>query len=265
MQSPWANSERLKRRAGSGVEISGYGVSFLKKIAARMPNSRLMPNAFRVKRRSRPGTRDGKQAVPDILDFVRRSNPSSFPFILLDPTGWTGLELDVITPLLRLKPGEVLVNFMTSFIRRFIKSPDPATQETFERLDGPFKPSISELQKLKSEDLDDALVEAYAQLLRVTGGFAHICKAVVLHPDIDSTHFHLIYATRNPKGVEVFKDAERAAMKIQDEVRAEAKGKKRVRKSGPELFEPRVMDNGDMRMSLRNDIARRRGEPSQML
>ena len=43
--------------------------------------------------------------------------------------------------------------------------------------------------------------------------------------------------------MEVFKDAERAAMRIQDEVRAEAKGKKRVKKSGPELFEPRVMDN----------------------
>jgi three-Cys-motif partner protein len=84
-------------------------------------------------------------AIPDIVKFISGARPASFPFIFLDPKGWTGLELDLITPLLQLKPGEVLVNFMTSFIRRFIKSPDAATQRSFDRLFGTFRPDVTEL------------------------------------------------------------------------------------------------------------------------
>lgn len=35
--------------------------------------------------------------------------------------------------------------------------------------------------------------------------FGYECKALVLNPEIDKTHYHLIYATRDPTGVEVFK------------------------------------------------------------
>jgi hypothetical protein len=36
------------------------------------------------------------------------------------------------------------------------------------------------------------------------GGVTRICTAIVLHPEIDRTHFHLIYATRSTNGVQVF-------------------------------------------------------------
>jgi three-Cys-motif partner protein len=203
--------------------------------------------AERVKDQAEIETRNAKlsHSVAQILSFIRRSSPQSFPFIFLDPTGWTGLELDAIKPLLQLNPGEVLVNFMTSHIRRFIRSPQPKTQESFERVYGPFKPSIAELQGLQAEDLDDALVEAYARLLREVGRFPYICKAIVLDPEIDSTNFHLVYATRNPKGVEVFKEAERSAMNVQQSARAEAKSRKRVRQGQgqSELFSPQQMDD----------------------
>jgi three-Cys-motif partner protein len=213
----------------------------------------LLAFAERVKEHATIATKQARlqEAVPGILDFIRASHTPTFPFILIDPTGWTGFELDVITPLLKLRPGEVLVNFMTSFIRRFIKSPDAATQRSFDRVFGCFKPQLAELQKLTSEDLDDALVDAYSRLLRETGGFSHICKAIVLHPDIDSTHFHLIYATRNPAGVEVFKEAEKAAMNLQQELRAGAKSRKRTEISGPELFAPEVMDDPAHAANLR--------------
>jgi len=50
---------------------------------------------------------------------------------------------------------------------------------------------------------------------------------VVLHPEKDTAHFHLIYATRDLKGVEVFKEAEKAAMKVMEEARAEAQQRRR--------------------------------------
>ena len=59
-----------------------------------------------------------------------------------------------------------------------------------------------------------------------------MCSAIVLHPDIDSTHFRPIYGTRHLKGVEVFKAAEQKAMPVQEDARARACGKKLESKSG---------------------------------
>jgi three-Cys-motif partner protein len=151
-----------------------------------------------------------EHAVADILRFVDDGGRGSFPFFLIDPTGWTGFELDTIRPLLQRKPAEVLVNFMTSFIRRFINWDDPANQAGFDRTFGPFRPDRRDLERLSEEDLDDVLVAAYSKLLRDVGRFDHVCNSIVLDPDKDSTHFNLIYATRDLKGVEAFKDAERA-------------------------------------------------------
>ena len=171
-------------------------------------------------------------AVDDILAFVGEGGSNSFPFFLIDPTGWTGFELDVIRPLLAQNPGEVLVNFMTSFIRRFINWDDPVNQARFDRTFGPFRPKREELQGLSEEDSDDVLVAAYSRLLRDVGSFAHVCNSIILDPDKDSTHFNLIYATRNLKGVEAFKEVERLALKHHEETRAQLRGDKIERKSG---------------------------------
>jgi hypothetical protein len=44
------------------------------------------------------------------------------------------------------------------------------------------------------------------------GGYTHASSAVVLHPVTKRSHFHLIYLTRDPKGIEVFKESEKRAM-----------------------------------------------------
>ncbi|HMU54605.1 MAG TPA: three-Cys-motif partner protein TcmP [Nitrospira sp.] len=77
-----------------------------------------------------------EDSVQDILDFVRDGGPNSFPFIFIDPTGWSGFAMETITPLLRLNPAEMLINFMTEHIRRFIESPQKQTQESFVKLFG---------------------------------------------------------------------------------------------------------------------------------
>jgi hypothetical protein len=53
-----------------------------------------------------------------------------------------------------------------------------------------------------------------------------------LHPVGDRTYFHLIYATRSPKGVETFKGVEKAAFHFQQRVRVEAEERAQVRRSG---------------------------------
>ncbi len=73
-------------------------------------------------------------SIGDVLQFIKQGGRRSFPFVFIDPTGWSGFEMKLIAPLLQLKPGEVLINFMTDYIRRFIDSPDQQTQESFAAL-----------------------------------------------------------------------------------------------------------------------------------
>lgn len=172
-----------------------------------------------------------KDSVPLIQDFVRKGGRRSFPFIFLDPTGWTGFDMATIAPLLRLDPGEVLINFMTEHIRRFIDSPQQQTQQSFVRLFGSpdFKTRLIGLTK---RDREDATVQEYSRNVKQTGSFTHTSSAIVLHPEKDRPHFHLIYATRNAKGVEVFKEAEKKAMPVMQQVRGEARKRKREDTTG---------------------------------
>ena len=172
-----------------------------------------------------------EESVDAILDFVRREGRQTFPFIFIDPTGWTGFAMDTIAPLLSVEPGEVLLNLMTKDVRRFIESPEQQTQASFDRLFG--RPGVKErVAGLQGLDRDDAVVDEYQSSVRQFGGFRYVCSAIVLHPERNRTHFHLIYATRHRKGVEVFKEAERKAMEVQEAARARTQDRSRRESSG---------------------------------
>ena len=156
-----------------------------------------------------------ENATQDILKFVQEGGPTSFHFIFIDPTGWSGFAMETIAPLLRLNPGEVLINFMTEHIRRFIESPQRQTQESFIKLfgSGQFK---DKLKGLDEKDREDAIVTAYSECVKRVGVFRYTSSAIVLHPKKNRTHFHLIYATRDLKGIQVFKEAEKKAMPVME-------------------------------------------------
>ena len=190
-------------------------------------------------------------AIPGILDFVGRGRRKSFSFIFIDPTGWKGFAMSAIAPLLRLQPGEVLINFMTGHIRRFIESPDPPTQDSFVDLFGSID-FRAQLVGLEEQDREDAIVETYAGNVKRVGNFRYVCNAIVLHPEIDRTHFHLIYATRNSKGVDVFKDVEKRAMPMMEQIRADAQRRHREQKTRQrELFGSEVTHRSTRYATLR--------------
>jgi three-Cys-motif partner protein len=193
-----------------------------------------------------------EESIPEILDFVRHGGSKAFPFIFIDPTGWTGFEMETIAPLLRLNPGEVLINFMTGHIRRFLESPDEETQDSFKRLfgSGAFREKV---QGLAQQEREDAAVEEYTRNAKLVGSFNLGCNAIVLHPEMDRTHFNLIYLTRNSKGIEVFKDAEKKAMELQETARAEAQQRKRIAREGQtELFGSKELHDSTHYESLRD-------------
>jgi three-Cys-motif partner protein len=177
------------------------------------------------------GTFEG--SIKEILSFIHRGGSGTFPFIFIDPTGWTGFALKTISPLLQLPTCEVLINFMTGHIRRFLSGEE--SRSSFEALFG--SPDFRDrIEGLTGLDREDAAVLEYSDRLKREGGFDYLLRAIVLHPDKDRTHFHLVYATRNPKGVEVFKEAEKRVMAEMERLRGRAQERKRESKTGQLSF-----------------------------
>jgi three-Cys-motif partner protein len=172
-----------------------------------------------------------EDAIEDILSFAGHGASKSFSFIFIDPTGWTGFEMDTIAPLLKLKPGEVLINFMTEHIRRFIDSPQEVTQESFRKLFGS-SDFQNKVEGLVEKDREDAIVAAYMENVKRVGLFPHASSAIVLHPFKDRTHYNLIYATRDLRGIEVFKEAEKKAMSVMEQAREVAQKREREERTG---------------------------------
>jgi three-Cys-motif partner protein len=148
-----------------------------------------------------------------ILDFINeRRNP--FTFFFIDPTGWAPLALDQLAPLLHRSSSEVLINFMTSHIRRSLQSAGIAANV------GPdYMRKVFGATRL---DRDDAPALSFADELRERGFYRYTCTSVVLHPTDKRTHYHLIYGTRNIKGVEKFKEAERSCFPLMQSARLDA-------------------------------------------
>jgi hypothetical protein len=149
---------------------------------------------------------------------------------LIDPTGWKLAGISQISPLLKLKPGEVVINLMSSFITRFVN--DTATD-----LSDLLGEDFPELRNLSGTELEFAVVRKYCDLVKREGGFSYVCALPVMKPDSDAFNFYLIYATRHPKGVEVFKSVEKRTEEQTHLVRADVQLRQRQEKTGNlELF-----------------------------
>jgi three-Cys-motif partner protein len=165
-----------------------------------------------------------EENIPRILNEVGRS----FAFFFIDPTGWTGLAMDRIRPILLHNPGEVMINFMYDFINRFLSYSDPANEESLDRFFGTTKWRTLR----ETPDRESASVSLYSEQVRETGRFTYVTSTRILKPLHDRAYFHLIYATRNSKGILKFRDVEKKVVSAQDRVRATTQREHREHRTG---------------------------------
>jgi three-Cys-motif partner protein len=195
-----------------------------------------------------------EDAISDIIDFIKKDK-ETFPFVLIDPTGPSGFAMRRIAPLLSLRPGEVLINFMLEFIRRFIAQRDQrkAFEELFgtDDLDDFFKA----LANAEGIDRDDMITEKYCACLGHVCGYPHVLRASVFHPDQDRLYFQLVYATRNIKGVEEFKRTETKAMKSQEMQRAHVEERRKLKGGQRSFLKPEEMPESEFYQRLRKRYA----------
>jgi three-Cys-motif partner protein len=168
-----------------------------------------------------------EDSVNHIYDFCK----GTFSLIFIDPTGWQGFAMERIRPLLSLR-GEVLINFMSDFITRFIDDPRPEIAGTFDELFGP--KWHSEWKTLYDDGLsrEAAAIEVYTSRLKQAGNFKYVTSTRILKPTSDRSYFYLIYATEHWKGIQEFRAVEKKAVDEQERVRDAAKIVAKIENTG---------------------------------
>ncbi len=158
----------------------------------------------------------------DNIPEVRRYVSSSFALTFVDPTGWN-IDLSRIAPLLKQR-GEVLINFMYEHFKRFVEDERPEIRASYDKPFGglPWRDMIEEqISYGLSKEL--AILEVFKTAVKKVAGFDYVASARIRHRKLDKSHFYLIYGTRHPKGLEVFRQVERTALSAEESFRIEAR------------------------------------------
>ena len=168
--------------------------------------------------------------VPTILQNM----PSdAFAFIFIDPKGWR-IDIDAIAPLLRRPNAEIIFNFMFDFVNRAASMSDPTIADGLNALikTEDWRERLSLAQPAGGQRLADVrkriLVEAFSRTLAQVGGYEFVAETPIFRPLVDRTLYSLIYATRRPPGIEVFRSVQIKTLREQENVR----GTVRQAKSG---------------------------------
>lgn len=149
-----------------------------------------------------------------------------FKFVFLDQKGWAATPMAKLGPFLRERPCEVLFNLMTSFLTRFVDA--KGRESSYHELFG--RPGVLERIRALPKgtgEREEAAVQEYCKSLKEICGFRFVSQAVILDPTKEKVRYHLVFATNNLRGIEVFKNAEKEAIKTQDDLRSETKARRK--------------------------------------
>jgi three-Cys-motif partner protein len=226
----WKQMGRDVRMSAHLVERDTIAYAQLVKVSGRFPDVTVSTYSG-----------DFVELIPSILKAI----PSdAFVFFFIDPKGWR-IPLRKITPLLSRKNSEVIFNFMFDFINRAVNIGDANIAAGLSELipHGDWRTKITEAEtqggtSLTSESRKSVLVGAFTESLASLGNYRFVAETTILRPLKDRPLYCLCYATRHPRGIEVFRDCQIKALQKQSATRASVKLQHTARMSGQsEMFE----------------------------
>jgi three-Cys-motif partner protein len=242
-KASWATYGRAIQVEAHLVEKSRTAYRELETIKAKYPD---------IKIQTYPG--DFRNLVGEIASQIPTE---AFAFILIDPKGWR-LNLSSLKPLIGRKNSEVLFNFMFEFINRAASITDETVSAGLDEL-MPVGDWRMKLQgTCSAKERKQVLIDAFSASLAQLGGYDFIAETPILRPIRDRTLYSLIYATRKPIGLEVFRDCQVPALEEQSQIRGEAKVRNAVQKGQQEeLFASfNEMAPDDTLVSLQGELVR---------
>jgi three-Cys-motif partner protein len=167
-------------------------------------------------------------AFIDLALDLRDAIPTrAFAFIFIDPKGWR-IDMARLAPLLRRANSEVVFNFMFDFINRAASIRAPEVQRGLyelipnsvwrDRLAIPPASGLAEAEHRKR-----VLVEAFSSELGRLGDYRFVAETTVLRPTRNRPLYCLVYGTRSPVGLRVFRESQIKALRQQDMIRGRTK------------------------------------------
>ncbi len=212
----WASMKskaRLVRMTAHLVEKDATAHGRLAELKSLFPNIKIITH-----------NADFVQVAADIS----RSIPSrAFSFVFVDPKGFS-LDLKVIRPLIARDHSEIVFNFMFDFINRFALSDDAAISSILDRL----IPDENWREPMRALDTDPAatpllrkrvLVDAFERAVSRLGRYPYVADVDVQRPNQDRTLYFLVYGSRQPAGIQVFRDCQIKSLGVQSDIIARKK------------------------------------------
>jgi three-Cys-motif partner protein len=162
--------------------------------------------------------------APDLRQAI---SAHAFAFVFIDPKGWR-IDMTRLAPLLRRPNSEVVFNFMFDFINRAASIQAPEVKRGLhelipnsawrDQLATPPPPGLAEAEHRKR-----VLVEAFSSELGRLGDYRFVAETTVLRPTRDRPLYCLVYGTRSPIGLKVFRESQIKALRQQDLIRGRTK------------------------------------------
>lgn len=176
------------------------------------------------------------QITPYHGEFVSLSNhlaraipKAAFAFFFIDPKGWL-IDMQALQTLISRPRSEVVFSFMFDFINRFASMPDPVLGAGLDRLMpvGGWRErlrAVADDQAIqnKPKARETALIDTFKTTVSAIGRYDYVAHVPVLRATRDRTLYFLVYGTRSPAGIEVFRDCQIAALEEQSDLRGKAK------------------------------------------
>ena len=133
-------------------------------------------------------------------------------FLFVDPFGFTGFSIDLLSQICRKRDGhtvELFLNFMSDYILRSVCEQSQGRNLSQEQhMTKLFGVNIKEWRKYRdgSEQNSEELITLFTNQLQNHAQFNHILSLAMKRQD-KSTIYYLVYATRHIKGIEAMKNA----------------------------------------------------------
>lgn len=141
------------------------------------------------------------------VEQIDTLSAGSFRLTFIDPTGWTGYSFNKISPLLRGRNSETIINFMYDHVNRFIRDDRTSVQDSFRPILGE---GIDEWLALQT-DREAAIISRFCKNLRAASDYRHVVSTPISKSRSDRTHFILAFGTNSIHGLIEFRNAERSA------------------------------------------------------
>jgi three-Cys-motif partner protein len=140
-----------------------------------------------------------------ILDNLEGEGAKLAPtFAFLDPFGFSGLPMELVSRMMRYKKCEVLISFMSGFVNRFVNVPDER-EEVFDELFG-----SSEWKKVReiagSEERRYFIIELYKKQLRDIAEAKYV-RSFEMIGEHNQVIYDLVFATKHLLGLSCMKEA----------------------------------------------------------